>query len=72
MVTTNVQVLGMTCEHCERAVIAEVGRLPSVVQVTVELHPGEASTVRIDSPEPLDPAALAAAIDEAGYRLADA
>lgn len=43
-----------------------------MVQVTVELHPGEASTVRIDSPEPLDPAALAAAIDEAGYRLADA
>ncbi len=71
MAVQQVAVLGMTCEHCERAVVTEVGKIASVTSVEVDLRPGERSIVSITSQEPITPDELAAAIDEAGYRMAE-
>jgi copper ion binding protein len=57
---------GMTCGHCVSAVTSEVSALPGVSQVHVDL---DAATVTVESEQPLDPAAVAAAIDEAGYEV---
>jgi copper chaperone CopZ len=63
--------VGLTCEHCVRAVESEIGALPGVTAVEVDLHPGGTSTVRVSADRPLDDARVAAALDEAGdYRLA--
>ena len=71
MTATTYQVTGMTCEHCARAVSAELRALDGVSDVTVELVPGGASAVTVTSDAPLAAAAVAAATDEAGaYRLA--
>ena len=64
--TTTYEVTGMSCQHCVDAVTAEVGRLPGVEQVTVDLPAG---TVAVASAEPLDVDAVRAAVDEAGYDL---
>jgi copper chaperone len=65
--TRSVVVTGMSCEHCATAVRAEVGKLPGVSEVDVDVAAG---TVRI-SGEPLPAeAALRAAVEEAGYELA--
>ena len=61
------RVIGMTCEHCVRAVEQEVGDLPGVTAVHVELATGDV-TVSSSREIPLDQ--LAEAIGEAGYRLA--
>ena len=70
MTTTRLLVDGMTCEHRVAAVTAEVSAVDGVREVTIDLVPGDASTVSITSDGPLDPAQAAAAIDEAGYTLA--
>ena len=41
--TTTYAVTGMTCEHCVRAVTSELGALPGVQAVQVELVPGGSS-----------------------------
>ncbi len=57
---------GMSCEHCVRAVREEVGQLPGVEAVEVDLASG-----RLDvRGEGLDDEAVRAAVDEAGYVLA--
>lgn len=63
-------VAGMTCEHCVSAVREELTGLDGVREVRVELVPGGTSTVSVDSDMALEPAAVAAAVDEAGYSLA--
>ncbi|GGM11297.1 MULTISPECIES: heavy-metal-associated domain-containing protein [Micromonospora] len=68
MVTDIYQVQGMTCGHCVQAVSAEVGALAGVDEVQVDLASGQ---VTVTSAEPLDPAAVRAAVDEAGYDLVD-
>ena len=71
MISTTYQVTGMTCEHCTRAVTAELGDVPGVSAVTVTLVPGGASAVTVASDAPLATDAVAAALDEAGgYQLA--
>ncbi len=57
---------GMTCSHCEDAVSAELAKLPGVAGVVVDL---ERKTVEV-SGEPIDDAAVRAAIAEAGYAAA--
>ena len=70
MTTTTYQVTGMTCEHCSRAVSAELSELAGVRGVSVSLVPGGASAVTVTSDAPLAADAVAAALDEAGgYRL---
>jgi copper chaperone len=54
---------GMSCEHCEAAVIEEVGKVAGVAAVDVDL---DTKLVRVAGSD-VDSAAVAAAIDEAGY-----
>jgi copper chaperone len=71
MTSQTYQVTGMTCEHCVRAVTAELSGLDGVREVTVGLVPGGLSAVTVTSEGPLPRNAIAAALDEAGdYRLA--
>jgi copper chaperone CopZ len=72
MTSTTYQVMGMTCEHCVRAVTEEIEDLGGVSAVTVALVPDGVSVVTVTSDTPLTTEAVAAALDEAGaYRLAD-
>ena len=72
MSTTTYPVTGMTCGHCVTAVTEEVSALPGVTGVDIDLVPGGTSQVTVTSDQPLDRDAVAAAVDEAGYQLADA
>jgi copper chaperone CopZ len=64
-------VTGMTCDHCVHAVTTEVASIPGVTDVAVDLVAGGTSTVTVVADEPVDRAAVAAALDEAGgYHLA--
>ncbi|MFJ4697925.1 heavy-metal-associated domain-containing protein [Streptomyces sp. NPDC088768] len=67
-VTTTYKVSGMSCGHCEGAVSAELTELPEVTEVRASAANGEVTVV---STAPLDEAAVRAAVDEAGYELAD-
>ncbi len=60
-------VTGMTCGHCVASVTEEVSAIPGVQDVQVDLPTG---AVVVTSEAPLDPAAVAAAVEEAGYALA--
>ena len=68
-VTTTYTVAGMTCEHCVDAVSGELSALPGVADVKVDLGAG---AVTVTSDAPLSDDAVRAAVDEAGYELADA
>lgn len=70
--TAQYQVNGMTCEHCVKAVTSELISLDGVQDVSVDLVPEGTSTVTVGSDAPLDQSAVAAAVDEAGYTLAEA
>ena len=65
---TTYAVDGMSCQHCIDAVTAEVGRIAGVEQVQVDLPSGE---VTVTSAAPLSLDDVRAAVDEAGYDLAD-
>ena len=69
--TARYAVTGMTCGHCTAAVREEVAALDGVHDVEVDLVAGGTSTVTVTSDAPLDLAAVRAAVDEAGYVLAD-
>ncbi len=62
------RVEGMTCGHCVESVSAEVGALPGVETVDVDLSSG---AVTVTSQAPVDPEVVRAAVDEAGYQLVD-
>jgi copper ion binding protein len=66
MTTSTYQVKGMTCGHCVGAVSGEIGQLDGVTGVEVDLATG---AVTVTSAAPLERAAMAAAVDEAGYEL---
>ncbi|TSI13218.1 heavy-metal-associated domain-containing protein [Brevibacterium aurantiacum] len=69
MRTTTITVSGMTCGHCVGAVQEELGALPGVTDVAVELNAGGDSPVTITSERDLDDGAISAAVDEAGYEV---
>ena len=69
-ITRTLPVNGMTCGHCIQAVTSELIQIKGVHDVAVELVPDGTSRVTVTSAEPLDDAAVQAAIDEAGYALA--
>ena len=70
MASATYQVYGMTCEHCVRAVSAELTGLAGVSGVSIDLVPDGTSAVTVTSDKPLAERAVAAALDEAGdYRL---
>ncbi|GAB2854616.1 heavy-metal-associated domain-containing protein [Nocardioides pacificus] len=60
-------VTGMTCGHCVASVTEEVQEIPGVEQVDVVLETGQ---LTITSQDPVDPSAVASAVEEAGYALA--
>jgi copper chaperone CopZ len=62
-----ITVTGMTCEHCGKAVRAEISGIPGVSQVDVDVASGEVTIVAEPAPELAD---LRAAVEEAGYQLA--
>ncbi|MFN8034663.1 MAG: cation transporter [Acidimicrobiia bacterium] len=64
--TTVYSVPGVSCEHCRHAIETSVGVVPGVEHVTVDL---DAKTVTIAGSAPDD--AMRAAIDDAGYDVAD-
>jgi copper chaperone CopZ len=65
--TKTYTVTGMTCSHCVNSVSSEIRQLPGVTDVQVDLGSG---AVTVTSDQPLDDAAVAAAVDEAGYEVA--
>jgi copper chaperone CopZ len=64
--TATYTVSGMTCGHCVSSVSGEISKLPGVEKVDVDLESGQ---VTVASAEPLDDAAVRAAVDEAGYEV---
>jgi copper chaperone len=66
MTEATYSVTGMTCDHCVRAVQSEVGKLAGVASVAVDLAAGR---ITVQSEEPVDAAAVRAAVEEAGFEL---
>ena len=64
--TSTYTVNGMTCGHCVASVTEEVTKLDGVTAVDVDLSSGR---VTVESDGPVDDAAFAAAVDEAGYTV---
>lgn len=64
MATSEFQVTGMTCGHCEMSIREEVSQIPGVVEIQVSAQTGK---LVISSESPVDDAAVFAAVDEAGY-----
>ncbi|MGO1286701.1 MAG: heavy-metal-associated domain-containing protein [Brachybacterium sp.] len=62
--TTQFQVTGMTCGHCEMSVREEVSEVAGVQGVEVSHETG---VLRVSSSQPVDEAAVLAAVTEAGY-----
>ena len=57
---------GMTCGHCQSAVTTEVSKVAGVSEVTVDLSTKLVTVRGAD----IDPVAVVAAIDEAGFEVA--
>ena len=71
MPTQVFHVTGMTCDHCVAAVTEEVGAIPGVETVSIDLHAGATSDVTVSSAQPLAIDTIRAAVDEAGYELVE-
>jgi copper ion binding protein len=67
MSTATYTVAGMTCGHCVDAVTEEVSRLHGVTRVDVDLPSGG---LVVTSDAPVEESAVRAAVEEAGYELA--
>ncbi|MFC4533265.1 heavy-metal-associated domain-containing protein [Sphaerisporangium dianthi] len=67
--TATYTVKGMTCGHCVSSVKEEVGEVPGVTGVEVDLPTG---LVTVQGEGPLDGAAITAAVKEAGYEVVSA
>jgi copper chaperone CopZ len=65
--STTFTVNGMTCSHCVRALTQEICAIAGVDSVRIDVPTG---TVTVTACEPVDPADIAAAVEEAGYALA--
>ncbi|WP_415030158.1 heavy-metal-associated domain-containing protein [Gordonia sp. (in: high G+C Gram-positive bacteria)] len=69
MTVTEYQVDGMTCGHCEKSVQEEVGSIGGVQDVQAEAKSGR---MIVTSEEPVAPSEVAAAVEDAGYKLVSA
>jgi copper chaperone len=65
--TRSYTVQGMTCDHCVASVSEEVGEIPGINNVDIELATGRL-VVRGRN---VSDAEVRAAVEEAGYRLAE-
>lgn len=66
MTEATYSVTGMTCDHCVQAVETEVSKIAGVGSVAVDLAAGQ---VTLRSDEPVDPEAVRAAVEEAGFEV---
>jgi copper chaperone CopZ len=67
---TTYSVTGMTCNHCVNHVLEEVSAIPGVDDASLTLADG---LLTVTSAAPIDFAAIAAAVEEAGeYEVAPA
>lgn len=64
MATTEYQVTGMTCGHCEMSIREEVSQIPGIEKIEVSAQSGK---LVVSSASSVDDAAVLAAVDEAGY-----
>lgn len=64
--TSTYTVKGMTCGHCVQSVTEEVSEVAGVRGVEVDLASGR---VTVSSDQPVDDAAVRAAVAEAGYEV---
>ncbi|WBL19095.1 MULTISPECIES: heavy-metal-associated domain-containing protein [Citricoccus] len=62
--TTEYQVTGMSCGHCEIAIRSEVSEISGVTGIEVSAQTGR---LAVTSEQPVDDAAVITAVDEAGY-----
>jgi copper chaperone CopZ len=65
MSTSEYDVTGMTCAHCEMSVRDEVSAVPGVQDIEVSAQSGK---LVITYADPIDDEAVLAAVDEAGYQ----
>lgn len=65
--TTEYQVTGMSCGHCETAIRNEVSGIAGVTDIEVSAQTGR---LAVTSEQPVDDATIIAAVDEAGYTAA--
>ncbi|MBX6383024.1 MAG: heavy-metal-associated domain-containing protein [Microbispora sp.] len=65
--TSTYTVTGMTCGHCVSSVSEEVGAVPGVSDVKVDLATG---LLTVETDGSVDDAAIVAAVREAGYDVA--
>ncbi|MBB4919837.1 heavy-metal-associated domain-containing protein [Streptosporangium saharense] len=68
MSTTTYTVKGMTCGHCVSSVKEEVGEVPGVTGVEVDLATG---LLTVSGQGPVGDEAVRAAVRTAGYEVAD-
>ncbi|GAA2393805.1 heavy-metal-associated domain-containing protein [Nonomuraea africana] len=68
MSTATYTVKGMTCGHCVSSVKEEVTEVAGVTNVQVDLATG---LLTVESDNPIDAAEIAAAVEAAGYEVAD-
>ncbi len=66
MITQSYAVEGMTCDHCAVAVTRELGTVPGISDVAVDVAAGTVDVTAVQSP---DDDVIAAAVAEAGYTL---
>ncbi|MFB9308464.1 copper chaperone CopZ [Agromyces hippuratus] len=71
LVEASFGVAGMTCGSCVAHVTQELTAIDGVDAVDVELVNGGVSGVTVRSSAPISDAAIAAAVEEAGYRVAE-
>ena len=67
MNTVTFTVTGMTCGHCASSVREEVGSIPGVTAVDVDLTSGK---LVVGSDHQVETDAIKSAVEEAGYQLA--
>ncbi len=65
MNTSEYQVTGMTCGHCEMSIREEVSTVSGVQEIQVSAQTGK---LVVTSTEEVDDAAVITAVDEAGYK----
>lgn len=65
--TITLSVPGMTCGHCKASVETELGKVPGVASVSVDLD----TKLVVVTGAALGRDALVAAVDEAGFDVAD-
>ncbi|WP_405218331.1 heavy-metal-associated domain-containing protein [Agrococcus sp. Ld7] len=67
MSSSEFQVTGMSCGHCEVAIRGEVEQVAGVENIEVSAQTGR---LVVTGSQPVDDAAILAAVDEAGYQAA--